>query len=418
MVQIFDSEGGPVETWAENCPEDFQCRVALFGAEDARIEGREVDAERLYEAAMNVIGIYIIDREGQIIEANDAFLRMMGYARKDLLSGCVRWTDLTRGWCAADSRRLEAMKMTGTLQPFESEYFRKDGTRVRVLVGGARFEEAGNGAVVFTIDLTERERAEGDTHVNARRLCEAKMELANASRVATVGQLSASIAHEINQPLSGIVTNASTCLRMLSADPPNVAGAQETARRSIRDANRAADIVTRLRALYAKREISTEAVNLNEASREVISHFHRELQNSGVDLLWAFAEDLPSVRCDRVQLQQVIMNLLRNAAEAMSDVDVGPRQLIVKTARAEPDSVLLAVQDSGPGIDPANRERIFDAFYTTKTGGLGMGLSVCRTIIEAHGGQLWATAAVPNGAIFQFTLPVIRSDNAQHSGNI
>jgi signal transduction histidine kinase len=201
---------------------------------------------------------------------------------------------------------------------------------------------------------------------------------------------------------------------MLQADPPNVMGAQETARRSIRDANRAADIVSRLRALYAKRETLIGAVELNEASHEVISLFHRELQNSRINLLSEFAEHLPLVQGDRIQLQQVLMNLIRNAADAMSDVDDRPRQLIVRTAKVESDGVLVSVQDSGPGIDPTIRERIFDAFYTSKADGLGMGLSICRTIIEAHGGKLWATAALPYGAIFQFTLPVI-NDTVHYS---
>ena len=232
------------------------------------------------------------------------------------------------------------------------------------------------------------------------------MQLAHANRVATLGQLSASIAHEINQPLSGILTNASTGLRMLAADPPNVEGARETARRTIRDGNRAHEVIKRLRALFSKKDLTIESVDLNEATREVIALSLSEFQRNGVIWQAELADDLPLVRCDRVQLQQVILNLLRNALDAMSAVDDRLKQLTVRTAMSEPDQVTLAVQDSGPGVDPANLERIFDAFYSTKPGGLGMGLSVCRAIVEAHSGKLWATTGTPHGAIFQLTLPV------------
>jgi signal transduction histidine kinase len=242
------------------------------------------------------------------------------------------------------------------------------------------------------------------------RYHDVQMQLGHVNRMTTVGQLSASIAHEINQPLSGILTNASTCLRMLTADPPNVSGAQETARRSIRDANRATDIISRLRALFVKKQVRIDLVDLNDASREVISLASRELESSQVILRSEFAEDLPLVKGDRIQLQQVILNLIRNASDAMRDIDGRQRELAIKTARTEPDGLLFAIQDSGPGIDPTKLDRIFDAFYTTKPDGLGMGLSVCRTIVEAHGGKLWATAAGPHGAIFQFTLPVTGDD--------
>jgi signal transduction histidine kinase len=180
----------------------------------------------------------------------------------------------------------------------------------------------------------------------------------------------------------------------------------ETARRTIRDANRASDIIARLRALFAKRETSDELVNLNEASNEIISLSQREFLGSGVVVRAEFMDNLPAVKGDRVQLQQVLLNLIRNGLDAMITVDDRQRQLIITTAKAVPDHISVAVQDSGPGIDPTNLERIFDAFYTTKPDGLGMGLSICRTIIEAHGGKLSATAAAPRGTILQFTLPV------------
>ena len=255
-------------------------------------------------------------------------------------------------------------------------------------------------------DITKRKAVEGALRDSERRYHEVRMELANLNRAATIGQLSASIAHEVNQPLSGIVTNASTCARMLAADPPNIAGALETAKRAIRDANRAADIITRLRTLFARKETSNQLVNLNEASNEIISLSHREFQVSAVIVRSEFANDLPSVKGDQIQLQQVLLNLIQNGLDAMSTVDSRLKQLIITTAKVEPDNVSVAVQDTGPGVDPENLERIFEAFYTTKSDGLGMGLSICRAIIEAHGGKLWATTAAQQGTVLQFTLPV------------
>ncbi len=248
-------------------------------------------------------------------------------------------------------------------------------------------------------DVTERRRSE-------EALSKARSELAHVSRVTTLGVLTASIAHELNQPLSGIVTNASTCVRMLDADPPNVDGARETARRTIRDGNRASDVITRLRALFGKKDVTTESVDLNDAAREVIALSATELQNSGVSLRTKLADDLPPVTGDRVQLQQVILNLLRNAADAMRGVYDRPRQLIISTERDEAGRVCLAVQDVGTGFDPQAADRLFEAFYTTKIGGLGIGLSVSRSIIERHHGRLSAALNRHGpGATFSFSLP-------------
>ncbi len=319
----------------------------------------------------------------------------------------MRRAELTPAeWHDRDAQAVVELTRIGTAQPYEKEYFRKDGSRVPVLVGGATFGERRHAVVAFVVDLTDRKRAEAAARESERRYHEVHMELAHANRVATLGQLSASIAHEINQPLSGIITNASTGLRMLAADPPNVEGARETARRTIRDGNRAHEVIKRLRALFSKKDLTIESVDLNEATREVIALSLSEFQRDGVIWQAEIADDLPRVRCDRVQLQQVILNLLRNALDAMSAVDDRPKRLIIRTAISEPDCVTLSVQDSGRGVRPANLERIFDAFYSTKSGGLGMGLSVCRAIVEAHSGKLWATTGAPHGAIFQLTLPV------------
>jgi len=236
-------------------------------------------------------------------------------------------------------------------------------------------------------------------------LAKVSSELAHVTRVSSLGVLTASIAHEINQPLSGIVTNASTCLRMLAADPPNVDGARETARRTIRDGNRASDVITRLRALCSKKETTIESLDLNEAIREVIALSLSELQRNRVILRTELADDLPLITGDRVQLQQVVLNLLRNASDAMSAVDDRPRHMVITTEREEGDRVRLTVQDGGVGLDPQAMDRLFEAFYTTKNDGMGMGLSVSRSIIERHHGRLWAAPNDGPGATFSFSIP-------------
>jgi C4-dicarboxylate-specific signal transduction histidine kinase len=236
-------------------------------------------------------------------------------------------------------------------------------------------------------------------------LARTRSELARVARVSSLGALTASIAHEVNQPLSGIITNASTCLRMLAADPPNVAGARETARRTIRDGNRASDVITRLRALFSKQDAAAEPVDLNDATRKVIALSLSEIQRNRAVLRQELADGLPPVMGDRVQLQQVILNLLLNALDAMSGIDDRPRQLLIRTARDDEDCVRLTVQDSGTGIEPHRIERLFEAFYTTKSGGMGIGLSVSRSIIESHQGKLWATPNDGPGAAFSFAIP-------------
>jgi C4-dicarboxylate-specific signal transduction histidine kinase len=247
-------------------------------------------------------------------------------------------------------------------------------------------------------DVTEHRLAE-------EALSKLQSELTHMARVTTLGALTASIAHEVNQPLSGIVTNASTCLRMLAADPPNVEGARETARRTIRDGNRASDVITRLRALFSKKDTIAERVDLNDATREVIALSLSELQRNRVILRCGLADDLPLVTGDRVQLQQVVLNLLRNASDAMSGVDERPRQLLIRSEREEGDRVRLSVQDRGVGFDPQAMDRLFEAFYTTKNDGMGMGLSVSRSIIERHHGRLWAAPNDGPGATFSFSIP-------------
>ena len=239
-------------------------------------------------------------------------------------------------------------------------------------------------------------------------LNQSRMELAHVARLATLSTMTASITHEVSQPISGILTNANTCARMLAADPPNLEGAAETVRRTIRDANRATEVIKRVRTMFAKRAPTLERVDLNDAAREVLTMSVSELRKSGSVLQTEFAEPLPAILGDRVQLQQVILNLMLNGADAMAGIEDRPRTLRVETAVDRSDSVKLLVRDAGVGLDPRGIEKLFEAFYTTKTHGLGIGLAISRSIIESHKGRLWAMANDGPGATFGFSIPCAR----------
>ncbi len=488
--------------------------------------GLEAKVRRLVEA--NVVGILMWDLEGDVTDANDAFLRMLQYDRDDLAAGRVRWTDLTPAeWRGRDEQAAAQLRASGIFRPFEKEYFRKDGNRVPVLLGGALFEGSGHEGVAFVLDLSDQKRAEralrrsqafltegqrlsqtgsfswrvatdemswsdelyrifqfepgapltleriasrvhaedldlftgmmdwarsgGDFEfehrlalpdgsikhlhviahatrdpdgeleyiaavqdVTARRLSEqaldkARAQLTHVARVTSLGVLTASIAHELNQPLAGIIINANTCLRLLAADCPDIARVRETARRTLRDGDRASAVITRLRTLFTKSESPSECVDLNRAAREVIALLASNLQTSRVVLREELNDDLPPVAGDRVQLQQVFLNLLLNACDAMSDVHDRPRQLTIRTARDAGDCLLVDVQDTGMGFSPQTAGRLFEAFYTTKSSGMGMGLSVSRSIIERHNGRIWATRNDGPGVTFSFSIPCART---------
>jgi signal transduction histidine kinase len=241
-------------------------------------------------------------------------------------------------------------------------------------------------------------------------LAKARSELARVARVSSLGVLTASIAHEVNQPLSGIITNAGTCLRMLDATPPNLEGARETARRTIRDGNRASDVITRLRTLFSKGGLTLELLDLNEATREVVALSASDLEQSGVTVRLELADDLPTITGDRIQLQQVILNLIRNASDAMADVNDRPRRLVIRTERDDGDRVRVSVRDAGVGVDLQDMTKLLDAFYTTKRDGMGIGLSVSRSIIERHHGRLWAQPNDGPGVTFAFSVPVDPED--------
>lgn len=363
---------------------------------------REARMRRLVDS--NIIGIFIAGMDGRIIDANDEFLRIVGRDRQDLAVGLVRWDTLTPDdWREADNHHIAQVVATGAHEPYEKEYLRKDGSRVPVLLGSALFDDRKEG-VAFVLDLTERKRVEKAARLSEQRYHEVQLELSHANRVATLGQLSASIAHELNQPLTGILANTGTCLRMLDAAPPNVEGARETTRRTMRDTHRAADVIQRLRALFTKADTTSAPLDLNEAIGEIVALSMYELRSRRVFLRLDLADGLPNINGDRIQLQQVMLNLIKNAIDAMAALADEPRQLLIRTAQGESE-ILVTVEDSGPGVTEENLARVFDAFYSTKPDGLGVGLSISRAIINAHGGELWGTPVIPQGAAFQFTLP-------------
>jgi PAS domain S-box-containing protein len=502
---------------------DLKSLAVLHG----EIEAREARIRRLFDA--NIIGIFVWDVEGRILEANDAFLRIIGYDREDLVAGRVRWTDLTPlEWRDDTARRVTEVLSTGTAQPREKEYFRKDGSRVPVVIGGAMIGEEPRQGIAFVLDLserkraeqglrasearfrtfvdhatdafilhsedgtiidanrqaceslgysrdeligmspldvdpdvdkaflrslwarldteeiisfesrhrrkdgtifpveirlrafqdggrrlglalirdiTERKRAEAEAREGEHRYREMQMELAHANRVATMGQLTASIAHEVKQPIAATVSNAQAALRWLGRQPPVLEEVRQALTSIAKDGIRAGDVVGRIRDLIKKAPPREDRLDVNRAIREVIELTRGEAFKNGVSVQTELVDGLPLIQGDRVQLQQVMLNLMINAVEAMSGVNHGPRELLISTGKSDTGGVCVAVRDSGPGLTPAALERLFEPFYTTKPRGLGLGLSICRSIIEAHGGRLWASANAPRGAVFQFMLP-------------
>jgi PAS domain S-box-containing protein len=374
---------------------------AAMSLENSRLyrelEQREAKIRRLVDA--NVVGVLVSDEDGRLIEANDAFLEMVGYTRDDLTSGRLRWPELTPPESRVASERAVAqLRATGTCDVFEKEYFRRDGSRVPVLVGAAAVDGPGSETVAFVLDLTERKRAEEERE----RLRQAQDDLAYLSRVATMGELAASLAHEIKQPIAAAVTNARTCALWLEREMPDLAEASEAASRTVNAAMRASDIVDRVRSLYTRGTPHRQLVDVNDMIQEMVVLLQHEASRHAVAIRTELAERLPDIIADRVQVQQVLMNLMLNGIEAMKDA---PGELVITSQRTDDGQLLISVSDSGVGIPAEQTERIFEAFFTTKPRGTGMGLSVSRTIVESHGGRVWASANTTRGATFQFTLP-------------
>jgi PAS domain S-box-containing protein len=493
------------------------------------LQEREAKIRRLVDA--NIIGIFIWNLD-EIVEANEAFLHMLDYSREDLVSGRLRLTNLTPAeWRDRHEGALAKIKATGIVQPYEKQYFRKDGSCVPVLVGSASFEGSGNEGVAFVVDLSEQKRAEGalrrseaylaeaqrltrsgswawnvrtgallwsqeifricacdpekmkptwnfllerlhpedrpeierrakleftqkewvDSESDFRivlpdgsikhlhtiahpvmdtsgevaevvgtvmdvterkraeeereRLRQAQADLAHIARVTTMGELTASLAHEIKQPIAAAATNAKTCLRWLGRDQPDVAEAREAASRIVKDVTRASDIISRIGLLFKKETPQRELLDVNEVIQEMIGLLRSEASRYSIEIHGELANDLPKTMADRVQLQQVLMNLMLNGIEAIKDMGTAGELTIKSRQQDDNRQVLISVGDTGVGLPPEQADQIFNAFFTTKSHGTGMGLTISRSIVESHGGRLWVTGNSGSGATFQFTLP-------------
>jgi PAS domain S-box-containing protein len=506
--------------------ENLEIQIAEREKAEAEVRelarGLEAKVRRLVEA--NVVGIIMFNLDGAITGANDAFLQMVQYSREDLDSGGVCWTALTPAeWRDHDERALAELRKTNIFQPFEKEYFRKNGDRIPVLLGGALFEGSGNNGVAYIVDLSEQKRAEkalrrsealltesqrlsltgcfswrmpsgeitwseqlyriyeleiglpitleltrtrvhpedltlyekmveharngGDDFeyqyrlmmpdrsikylhavvhaardkdaqleyiaaiqdVTARRLSEealdkARSELAHVSRLTMMGELAASIAHEVNQPLTAVTNNASACLRLFAnrnLDPNVLRGALEGI---LADCTRASAVITRIRAFLKKAPAERNQLDINEVIHEVLALTNHELQKRRVLVEFQLTRPLLSIWGDRIELQQVLLNLIMNGIEAMNEVTDRPRVLWIQSRLEESGDVLVEVRDSGTGLG-ADADGLFTPFFTTKAKGMGMGLFISRSLVESHGGRLWASPNSPHGAVFSFTLP-------------
>jgi PAS domain S-box-containing protein len=334
---------------------------------------------------------------------------MLGYAGYELQT--LTPLDLT-----VDDDREAAKMRIAELQRGErhhydavKQYRHKDGTVIwgHSYLSALRDAESGPKMLVGTvIDVTESKRAQD-------ALRAAQSTLARITRLTTMHEVTASIAHEVNQPLAAIVANGNAALRWLRRAPPEVAEAAENVNQIISDGHRASRVVASIRGMFNKDEHAKVFLDVNEVIQEVVELLHGELNSRRVSVRKDLSRDLPLTSADRVQLQQVVLNLIMNAGEAMSAMPDGSRILKISSKRGQPDEVVIAVEDSGPGIDPKNVDRIFDAFFTTKSQGMGMGLSICRSIVESHGGRLWTSARRPHGSIFYVTLPSAAADHAR-----
>ena len=366
-------------------------------------ERRRAEAARAYLAAIvNSSDDAIVGEtlEGIITSWNNGAERMFGYTAAEAVGQqiCLIIPPERHG---EEEQLLERVRRGERIEHFETVRLRKDATHIDVSLTVSLIKDSEGhiiGASKIARDITARKRAE-------EALEKAQAELAHVTRVMTMGELTSSIAHEVNQPLAALVTNANACLRWLASQPPNLDEARECLPRIIRDGNRASEVITRIRSLVRKSSPAKERLDLGEMIQEVLAIINAEARRQGVVMRTELDAGLPPVRGDRVQLQQVVLNLVMNAIEAMKEVADRPRGLLIKTRPDASSQVLVAVQDNGVGLHEQNVERVFEAFYTTKAEGMGMGLAISRWIIEAHGGRLWAAASSGHGATFQFTLP-------------
>ena len=338
--------------------------------------------------------------DGEVLDVNRNACESLGYSRDELIGMAPFFFDLELN-AATWQRHREHLK-AGGVATLESRYRRKDGTVFPVEVRMREFCQSGQRMIIsLSRDITERKGA-------AETFREMQAELTHANRAAAMGQITASVAHEISQPITAMICNADAALSWLDSQSPNVAEVRRALATIVADANRAGEVMNWIRALIKKAPAPKESIDVNNAILDVLTLARSELLKQGISLKTDLAARLPRIEGYRVRLQQVVLNLILNAIEAMSCVDETRRELRISTTRDASGGILVAVQDSGPGLDQAIASRIFDPFYTTKPEGIGMGLPICNSIIEAHGGRLWVGNNEPRGAVFQFTLSLER----------
>lgn len=343
--------------------------------------------------------LFVHDEDGTILDVNQMACESLGYSRGELIGVSPAMFDVLLD--AAHIQLLHQQLDSGQSFTLETSHRRKDGSVIPVEVRTRPFWHDGRRfGLSLARDIAERKRAEAERE----RLHQLQADLARTNRINTLGELTASLAHEINQPIAAAVTDANTCLRWLGGEPPNLEKARDAARRAVKDATRASEIIIRTRLLFQKSPSQFEPVSVNDVIREMIALLHSELSRRGVSVQSELTPDLPQVMGDRIQLQQVLMNLMVNGIDAMNQID-GRRELILRSQRESGDQLLISVSDTGVGL-PLEKTKLFDTFFTTKQGGTGMGLAISRTIIDAHGGRLWAISNSGAGATFCFTLPL------------
>ena len=389
-----------LETRVEEQTSDLRRASEGLKAEIAeRKRGEDVLRERANLLDLTHDTVFVRDANNVITFWNRGAERLYGWTREEAV-GQVSHHLMQTIFPAPLEKIMLELNSTGR---WEGELIQaqRDGTQVVVASRWAlQLDELGKPIAVLETnnDITERKRSEESLH-------KAQTELAHVTRVATLGEMTASIAHEVNQPLGAVVNNASACLRWLAGQPPNLEEARKSAALIIADSHRASEIIGRIRALAKKAPPRKDWLDINETILEVIALARSEAQGNRIALQTQLSDDLPLILGDRIQLQQVILNLIINAIEAMNGVAEGPRELKVGSGKDDSQGVRVAVRDSGPGLDLESLDHLFTAFYTTKPQGMGMGLAISRSIIETHGGRLWATANEHRGATFQFTLP-------------
>jgi PAS domain S-box-containing protein len=345
------------------------------------------------------VGIATSDENLRVSTANAAFQRIVGYTEDELRE--MKWIDLTHEDDRSTTEELVGSLLGGNLQAYnvEKRYRRKDGETIWVNVYNTHVPATPTTPAFFPaiiVDITDRINAE-------RALQRAQAELARVARVTTMGELATSIAHEINQPLAAIVARGNACRHWLEGQ--DLARAKESLDRMVADADRACEVIKRVRSLTSNAALERLELNVNVVVKDVLAITQSELRARQVSLQMQLNDDIPPVSGDKVQLQQVVLNLVMNAIDAMATVSRRQRVLSVRSQRGEDGGALVTVQDCGPGLEPANAQRIFQPFFTTKPGGMGMGLSISTSIVEGHGGRLWATPVHPCGTAFHFSLP-------------